>query len=98
MEVKHQKELKTNKDSEIAEEFRKASLETYIKTKRRLSVEMRDDFTSPKQKKRRSSSETSSYLREKNEQESVVRKKELEIRNVKWKRGRDPMIKCSSYL
>ena len=37
-------------------------------------------FTSPKQKKRRSGSETFSYLREKNEQELAVRKEELEIR------------------
>ena len=29
MEEKHQKELKTNKDSEITEKFRNASLETF---------------------------------------------------------------------
>ena len=80
MEEKHQKELKTNKDTEIAEEFRKASLETFGERKQRLSVETGDDFTSPKQKKRRSSSKTLSYLREKNEQELAVRKEELEIR------------------
>ena len=80
MEEKHQKELKTNKDTEIAGEFRKASLETFGETKGRLLVETRDDFTCPKQKKRRSS-EIFSYLQEKNEQELAVRKKELEIRN-----------------
>ena len=80
MEEKHQKELKTNKDTEIAEEFRKASLETFGETRRRPSVETGDDFTSPKQKKRKSGSETFSYLREKNEQELAVRKEELEIR------------------
>ena len=80
MEEKHQKELKTSKDTEIAGEFRKASLETFGETKRRLSVETGDDFTSPKQKKGKSSSETFSYLQEKNEQELAVRKEELEIR------------------
>ena len=74
MEEKHQKELKTNKDSEITEKFRNASLETFWETKQRLSVEKTDDFTSPKQKKRRYSSETFSYLEEKNEQELAVRK------------------------
>ena len=80
MEEKHQKELKTNKHTEIAEEFRKASAETFGETKRRLSVETGDDFISPKQKKRRFGSETFSYLREKNEQVLAVRKEELEIR------------------
>ena len=80
MEEKHQKELKSNKYTEIAEKFRKASLETLGKTKRRLSVETGYDLTSPKQKKRKSSSETFSYLREKNEQELAVRKEELQIR------------------
>ena len=66
MEEKHQKELKTNKETLIAEEFRNASLETFGETKRRLSSGNEDDFTSPKQKKRRSGgSETFSYLREK---------------------------------
>ena len=38
MEEKHQKDLKTNKDTEIAEEFRKAWLETFGETKRRLAA------------------------------------------------------------
>ena len=80
MEEKHQKELRTNKDTEITEEFRKASLETFGETKQRLLVETGDDFKSPKQKKRRSASETFSYLQDKNEQELAVRKEELEIR------------------
>ena len=80
MEEEHEKGLKTNKDTEIAEEFRNVSLETFGETKRRLSVETGDDFTSPKQKKRRSGSETFSYLREKNDQELALRKEELEIR------------------
>ena len=33
MEEKHDKELKTNKDTEMAEEFRNASLETFGETK-----------------------------------------------------------------
>ena len=80
MEEEHEKGLKTNKDTEIAEEFRNVSLETFGETKRRLLVETGDDFTSPKQKKRRSGSETFSYLREKNDQELALRKEELEIR------------------
>ena len=80
MEEKHQKELKTNKDTEIAEEFRKAWLETFGETKWRLPVETGDDFTSPKQRKRKSASETFWYLQEKNEQELAMRKEELEIR------------------
>ena len=72
--------MKTIKDTEVAEEFGNASLETFGETKRRLSVETGDDFTSPKQKIRRSGSETFSYLREKNQQELDVRKEELEIR------------------
>ena len=69
MEEKHQKESKTSKDTEIAEEFRKVSLETFGETKRRLSVETGDNFTSPKLKKRTSGSETFSYLQDKNEEE-----------------------------
>ena len=80
MEEKHQKELKTNKDTEIAEEFRKAWLETFGETKRRLPVETGDDFTSPKQRKGKPASETFWYLQEKNEQELAMRKEELEIR------------------
>ena len=80
MEEKHQKELKTNKDIEIAEEFRNASLETFEETKWRLPVETGDDFTSPKQTKRISGSERFSYLPEKNEQELAAGKEELEIR------------------
>ena len=45
-----------------------------------LPVETGDDFTSPKQRKRKSASETFSYLQEKNEQELAMRKEELEIR------------------
>ena len=52
MEGKHQKEVNTNKDTEIAKEFINASLNTFEETKRRLSVETEHDFTSPKQKKR----------------------------------------------
>ena len=75
MEGKYQKELKANTDTEIAEEFRNALLETFGETKRRrISVETGDGFTSPKQRKKRSGSETFSYLREKNEQELLVHK------------------------
>ena len=80
MEEKYQKGLKTNKDTEMAEECRNVSLEKFGETKQRLLVETGDDFTSPKLKKRRSGSETFSYLREKNKQELAVRKEELEIR------------------
>ena len=79
MEDKYQKELKTNNNTEIAEEFRNGSLETFGEIKQRLSVETGDDYTSPKQKKRRSVSEIFSYLREKKEQ-GAVKKEDFESR------------------
>ena len=41
MKEKHQKELKTNKETQITDEFGNASLETFGETKQRLSVETR---------------------------------------------------------
>ena len=79
MEDKYQKKLKTNNNTEIAEEFRNGSQETFGEIKQRLSVKTGDDFTSPKQKKRRFASEISSYLREKKEQRAV-KKEDFESR------------------
>ena len=64
-----------------------------------MSVEKGDDFTSPKQQKRRSGSKTFSYLRQKNEQELAVMKEELEIRKRKMEerqRSNDQMKKLLS--
>ena len=79
MEDKYQKKLKTNNNTEIAEEFRNGSQETFGEIKQRLSVKTGDDFTSPKQKKRRFASEIFSYLREKKEQRAV-KKEDFESR------------------
>ena len=74
-ENKQQKQQSANKEVQIAEDFRLASLETYGETSQRKT----DDDEIPPKKKRRTGSETISYLRDKNAQEVDMKKQELDI-------------------
>jgi len=81
-DVKHSEEKDKRKETlenkKIqAEEFRRQSLETIGETKKRKNE---DDCGS--KGKRRRSDETIEYLREKNEQEKVIKQQELELKKA----------------
>ena len=66
-----------NKEREAAEEFRKASLETFGETKKRS-----DSDEGPLKKKRKSETETLTYLRQKNESNLALQKEELALKKI----------------
>ena len=70
---KQKKDELGNREREAAEEFRKASLETFRETQNRNGDEP------PTKKKRRSESETVAYLREKNQSNMTLQKEQLAV-------------------
>ena len=64
-----------NKEKEAAEEFRRASLETYRESQKRNSTDSEAEGSS--KKKRKSETETVAYLREKNKCNVSLQEKQL---------------------
>ena len=81
-EERYQQEKKAVKDQEKAKDIRLQAMERLSQTKKRKSQE--NDSDQPNKKSRRTSSEAISYLREKTQQEMVLRKQELELRSKEY--------------
>ena len=76
-ELKDTKEKEVNKELRQAEEFRSQSLETFGETSKRLG---KDDEV-PK-KKRRSGSETLTFLQQKSKDDFALKKEELSLKKA----------------
>ena len=75
------KKEKVEKDRKTAEEMRQESLETFAETKKRKASNGEEEETEGAKfkKNRRSGTDTLAYLKDKSDQELVVKKKELEM-------------------
>ena len=73
------KKEKVEKDRKTAEEMRQESLETFAETKKRKASNGEEEETEGAKfkKNRRSGTDTLAYLKDKSDQELVVKKKEL---------------------
>ena len=69
-------------DAVEAEEFRNTSLETFGEMTNRLSEDKEDHVVRKKGRKSALGSETIAYLREKTENETLLRKEEIGIRKA----------------
>ena len=72
-----------------AHETRKRCLETFAETKQRAQEEDNEEKTTPKRRVRGSGSGTISYLREKSEKDSELRKEELNLKRIEEERLRN---------
>lgn len=83
---KAEKDNKATQETAAAEEMRKKAMETHKKRKNSIEEDNSDSCSTPpsskKAAKRKSGTETISYLREKNESELEFRKQELDIRRA----------------